>query len=86
MRMMMKAQMDTAAASKAIESGRMPQVMQSMMEALKPELCRYRAEVYTLRKQLSHTTCILFETLLHCFSLLICHLFVILHTLREKLR
>jgi hypothetical protein len=37
MRMMLKAQMDTAAASKAIQEGRMPMVMQSMMEQLKPE-------------------------------------------------
>jgi hypothetical protein len=37
MRMMMKAQMDTAAASRAIENGRLPQVIQSMREKLKPE-------------------------------------------------
>ena len=37
MRMMLKAQMDTAAATKAIEEGRMPTVMHSMMEQLKPE-------------------------------------------------
>jgi hypothetical protein len=37
MRMMMKAKMETAAASKAIQQGRMPPVMQSMMEQLKPE-------------------------------------------------
>ena len=37
MRMMLKAQMDTATASKAIQAGRMPAVMQSMMEKLKPE-------------------------------------------------
>jgi len=37
MRMMLKAQMDTAAASKAIQEGRMPTVMQSMMEKLQPE-------------------------------------------------
>lgn len=37
MRMMLKARMDTAAASKAIQEGRMPTVMQSMMEQLKPE-------------------------------------------------
>jgi len=37
MRMMLKAQMDTAAASKALQEGRMPTVMQSMMEKLKPE-------------------------------------------------
>ncbi len=37
MRMMLKAQMDTAVASKAIQEGRMPTVMQTMMEKLKPE-------------------------------------------------
>jgi len=37
MRMMLKARMDTAAASKAIQAGRMPTVMQSLMEQLKPE-------------------------------------------------
>jgi hypothetical protein len=37
MRMMMKAKMDSAAASKAIRDGRMPEVMQSTMEQLKPE-------------------------------------------------
>lgn len=37
MRMMMKVQMDVAAGSKALQSGRMPQVMQTMMEMLKPE-------------------------------------------------
>jgi hypothetical protein len=37
MRMMLKAQMDTAAATKSIEAGRLPAVMQSMMEQLKPE-------------------------------------------------
>ncbi len=37
MRMMLKAQMDTAAASKSIQEGRMPTVMQTMMEKLKPE-------------------------------------------------
>jgi hypothetical protein len=37
MRMMLKAQMDTAAGSRAIQDGRMPKVMQSMMEQLKPE-------------------------------------------------
>ena len=35
--MMMKAKMDTAAASKAIQDGRLPTVMQSMLEQLKPE-------------------------------------------------
>ncbi len=37
MRMMLKARMDTEAASRAIQEGRMPTVMQSMMETLKPE-------------------------------------------------
>lgn len=37
MRMMLKAQMDTAAATKSLEEGRMPAVMQSLMEQLKPE-------------------------------------------------
>ncbi len=37
MRMMLKATMDTAAATKAMQEGRMPTVMQSMMEKLKPE-------------------------------------------------
>jgi len=37
MRMMLKAQMDTAAATAAMQEGRMPTVMQSIMEKLKPE-------------------------------------------------
>jgi hypothetical protein len=37
MRMMLKAQMETAAANKAIQDGRLTTVMQSMMEKLKPE-------------------------------------------------
>jgi hypothetical protein len=37
MRMMMKAKMDTAAASKAIQDGRLTKVMMSTMEQLKPE-------------------------------------------------
>ncbi len=37
MRMMLKAQMDTATATKAIQEGRMPTVMQTMMEKLQPE-------------------------------------------------
>ena len=37
MRMMLKAKMDTAATSKAIQDGRLPKVMQSTMEQLKPE-------------------------------------------------
>jgi len=35
--MMMKARMDTEAASKAIQDGSLPKIMQSMMEQLKPE-------------------------------------------------
>ena len=35
--MMLKAQMDTAAATKAIHEGRMPTIMQTMMEKLQPE-------------------------------------------------
>ncbi len=37
MRMMLKAQLDTAAATKAMQEGRMPTVMQSIMEKLRPE-------------------------------------------------
>jgi hypothetical protein len=37
MRMMMKATLDTPAATKAIQEGRLPKVMQSVMEQLKPE-------------------------------------------------
>jgi len=37
MRMMLKAQMDTAVATKAMQEGRMPTVMQSTMEKMKPE-------------------------------------------------
>ncbi|MBA2768500.1 MAG: hypothetical protein H0U35_05105 [Sporichthyaceae bacterium] len=37
MRMMMKVQMDTAATSRAIQEGRLPEVMQSIMAVLKPE-------------------------------------------------
>ena len=37
MRMMMKARMDTAAASKAIRDGRLAPIMQSVMEKLEPE-------------------------------------------------
>ena len=37
MRMMLKATMDTAAGTKAMQEGRMPAVMQSMMEKLSPE-------------------------------------------------
>jgi hypothetical protein len=37
MRMMMKAKLDTAAASKAIQDGRLTKVMMSTMEQLKPE-------------------------------------------------
>jgi hypothetical protein len=44
MRMMLKAQMDTATASRAIQEGRMPTVMQSMMEMLKPEAAYFGPE------------------------------------------
>jgi hypothetical protein len=44
MRMMMKAKMDTTTASKAIHEGRMPTVMQSMMEQLKPEAAYFGPE------------------------------------------
>jgi hypothetical protein len=37
MRMMMKVQMDTEAASKLLADGGMPQLMQEMMERLQPE-------------------------------------------------
>ena len=37
MRMMLKAKMDTATASKAIQDGRLPGIMQKAMETLKPE-------------------------------------------------
>jgi hypothetical protein len=37
MKMMMKAQLDTTTASTSLQAGRMPTVMQSMMEHLKPE-------------------------------------------------
>jgi Domain of unknown function (DUF3303) len=37
MRVMMKAQMDATTASRAIQDGRMPTVMQSMLEKLNPE-------------------------------------------------
>ena len=37
MRMMMKVQMDTEAASRAIADGSMPQVMQETLEKLQPE-------------------------------------------------
>jgi uncharacterized protein DUF3303 len=37
MRMMLKAQLDTATATKSIQEGRLPTVMQTMMEQLKPE-------------------------------------------------
>jgi Domain of unknown function (DUF3303) len=44
MRMMLKAQMDTATASRAIQEGRMPTAMQSMMEMLKPEAAYFGPE------------------------------------------
>ena len=44
MRMMLKAKMDTAATSKAIQDGRMPKVMQSTLERLKPEAAYFGPE------------------------------------------
>ena len=37
MRMMLKAQLDAGAASDAIRDGRLPKVMQTMLDTLKPE-------------------------------------------------
>jgi hypothetical protein len=42
--MMLKAKMDTAMASKAIQEGRMPSVMQAAMEQLKPEAAYFGPE------------------------------------------
>lgn len=44
MRMMMKIEMDTAAGSKAIQSGRMPEFMQTMMDKVKPEAAYFGPE------------------------------------------
>lgn len=44
MRMMLKAQMDTAVGSRAIQDGRMPTVMRSVMEKLKPEAAYFGPE------------------------------------------
>lgn len=44
MRMMLKARMDTAAATEAIQSGRMPQIMQSTLDMLKPEAAYFGPE------------------------------------------
>lgn len=44
MRMMLKARMDTAAASKAIQDGRMAKVMQSTLEQLQPEAAYFGPE------------------------------------------
>ncbi len=44
MRMMLKAQLDTAAATTAIQEGRMPTVMQAMMEKLQPEAAYFGAD------------------------------------------
>lgn len=44
MRMMMKVQMDTEAASKAIADGSLPQLMQSTMGQLKPEAAYFGPE------------------------------------------
>ncbi len=37
MRMMLKARLDTAAATEAVQSGRLPQIMQSTLDMLQPE-------------------------------------------------
>lgn len=44
MRTLLKVQMDTEAGSKAIADGSMPEVMQSMMERLKPEAAYFAPE------------------------------------------
>ncbi len=44
MRMMMKVQMDTEAASRAIADGSMPQLMQETMERLQPEAAYFGPE------------------------------------------
>jgi hypothetical protein len=44
MRMMLKVQIDTAAGSDAIQSGRLPQVMQQTMEKLRPEAAYFGPE------------------------------------------
>ena len=44
MRMMMKVQMDTEAASRAVGDGALPQLMQQMMDRLKPESAYFGPE------------------------------------------
>ncbi len=44
MRMMMKVHMDTAAASDAIRSGRMPQVIKSLLDQIQPEAAYFGPE------------------------------------------
>ena len=44
MRMMMKVQVDTEAGSKAVADGTMPQLMQQMMDRLKPESAYFGPE------------------------------------------
>ncbi len=44
MRMMLKAQLDTAAASKGIQDGSLPQALQQVMEMLKPEAAYFGPE------------------------------------------
>ena len=44
MRMMMKVQMDTEAASRAVADGSIPELMQQMMERLKPEAAYFGPE------------------------------------------
>src|SRR5688500_7026011 len=44
MRMMMKAQLDTEAASQRIQDGSLPKVMQQMLETLQPEAAYFGPE------------------------------------------
>jgi hypothetical protein len=44
MRMMMKVKMDTEAASRAIQDGSLPQLMQEMLENLQPEAAYFGPE------------------------------------------
>jgi hypothetical protein len=44
MRMMIKVQMDTEAASRAVADGALPQLMQQMMDRLKPESAYFGPE------------------------------------------
>ncbi|MDQ3708576.1 MAG: hypothetical protein M3387_04580 [Actinomycetota bacterium] len=44
MRMMLKARLDTAAATEAIQSGRLPQIMNSTLDKLQPEAAYFGPE------------------------------------------